>query len=496
VVHGVVHTVSSWPMSTEHLQKRKDTYFVRMRVPPHLRSWLPDPYQGKHEFIRTLKTSSLTEARHRRDRVVADLRDIIGHAERAWQSTQHHAKPDSSAYVTQSAVELRSIGQSASDAELAHDATVERHLDLLRKRHGEDDEGNPLVSDTHASVIRSSYRVLAGEPVALLSIQVDNYLRLLRGKPADKRPRNQTLAEKVKAFDEFKAWLIDDVEVTAITRKVASRYLREKLLTRHVSVQTTKGTLSHLRTLWAWMLDGDLVESNPWNDLGKQDLKVSRRGKERSRRAWTDDELLALMKAIPKDDPLFPLVGIAAYTGARREEICLLRKSDVTAAHMLKIREGKSQSAVRTVPIHAALRPLIARLVKTSTDDYLINGLLTGGMDNKRGHYLGKRFGYFIRQNGFTDTKLKFHTFRNTVAQRMEAAGVVLETAKQIIGHERDDLTYGGYSEGVGEKELTKAVQQITLGALDEYLKTAAAKVKVTKQSHRRPERTKGGKAI
>jgi hypothetical protein len=58
---------------------------------------------------------------------------------------------------------------SPEDAEHALDADVEKHLDTLRAKHGEDEHGDPQVSDTHARAIRLAHRVLAGEPVSLFS---------------------------------------------------------------------------------------------------------------------------------------------------------------------------------------------------------------------------------------------------------------------------------------------------------------------------------------
>ncbi|HEY2783329.1 MAG TPA: DUF6538 domain-containing protein [Steroidobacteraceae bacterium] len=467
-------------MNTEHLRKRNNVWFVRVVIPPHLRQ-----HMGKRELIRTTKTHDLAVANRRKHQMLADIQAMIAQADMARTMPK-----ESSEYVLAAAREARAsvlAGTAMADAELGLDATIENHLELLRKQNGEDDEGNPKIGAAHENVIRLAHKELAGQTLGLLSVQVKAYLNELRH--AERPLRNQTIREKERAFSEFQAWLVHDVEVDTITRAMAGQYRTEKLVTKQVSAQTTKGTLSHFSALWTWLMDErGLVESNPWARMGGK--KESKRGKEKSRRPWTDAELLALMKVIPKDDALFPLAAIAAYTGARREEICLLRKADVDG-NVFKIREGKSHAAVREVPIHSAIRPIVARLVKTSTDDYLIPGLLTGGMDEKRGHLLGKRFGYFIRHNGFPDTKLKFHTFRNTVSQRFEAAGVPLPVAKQIIGHERDDLTYGTYSDGIGTKELTKTMAKLTYGALDEYMQGAAGKVKVETRSHRRPTRRK-----
>jgi integrase len=377
------------------------------------------------------------------------------------------------------------------DAERGLDATIENHLDLLRERHGADPAtGDPQITDGHARAIQLAHKVFAGEDVALLSTHSETYLTEVA-----KALRKQTVADKRKTIGEFRAWLGRDVEITAVSKKTAGRYLSEVLLKRSVAAKTTITTLSNLSALWTWFEGRGLSEANPWSNLGAT-ITVSTRGKRGPRRPWTDDELLTLMKSIDKVDPLFPLTALATYTGMRREEVCLLRTEDVHD-NALIVREGKTFAAVRDVPIHLAIRPLVARLVKQTKDGYLIPGLLTGGADDKRGHLLGKRFGYHIRSIGITDPALCFHTLRNAFIHRCELGGVVESTAKLLVGHSRKaSLTYGnatgGYSPGLNLPELTAAMAKVSFGPLDEYLRETAAKVKVdANMSHRRPSTSK-----
>jgi integrase len=466
-------------MNKQNLHKRHQTWFVRLTVPPHLRATI-----GRRELIRTTKTADLATANRVKHSILAELKGQLQAAE-----LNRELPKESTQYVLAAAHEARAAvlaGTPAEDAEMGLDASIENHLDVLRKQRGVDGEGDPLVSDTHASVIRMAHRVFAGEKLTLLSSQVENYL-------AEVRPvlRNQTVMEKVRALSEFQDWLKHDVDVSTVTRKMAGSFVTEVLMRRQVSAGTTKGTISHLSALWTWLCDRGFTESNPWERQGRT-LKVSKRGKEAKLRPWTDAELLKLLKAMPKEDPLFALTALAAYTGARREEVCLLRKEDVQD-NALMIREGKSAAAVRAVPIHPVIKPLVARLAKQTSDGYLIPGLLTGGLDDKRGHLLGKRFGYFIRSEGFTDSAVNFHSLRRAFINRCEIAGVPRDTVKLIVGHDRDDLTYGGYSPGVPLAELAKATAKATFGELDEYVKDAANGVKVdANKSHRRPTRRKG----
>jgi len=470
-------------MKTENLIKRRLGWYARVVVPPQLRSVV-----GKRELIKTLQTRDVVEANRRKHQVIADLKDVITKAEMSRDLPR-----ESTEYVLQAAREAHAAvlaGADADAAELGLDASIENHLELLRKQRGEDSEGDPLVSATHASAVRLAHKVFAGDQMTLLSSQVQRYLTEVRAGV-----RKQTVADKKRAISDFQHWLKHDVEVSTVTRKVAGSYLTEQLMRRQVSPATTRSTLSHISSLWVWMEGRGIVDVNPWTRLGGT-LTVSTRGTRGPRRPWTDDELLKLLKATPKDDPLFPLTALAVYTGMRREEVCLLRKDDVQG-NALTVREGKTAAAVRTVPIHPVIRSLVTRLAKQTKDGYLIPGLLTGGADDKRGHLLGKRFGNHIRSVGFDDPALCYHTFRNSFIHRCELGGVPETTAKLLVGHSRKaSLTYGnasgGYSPGLNLPELSKAMAKVTFGPLDAYLKGAASAVKVNaNKSRRRPRESR-----
>jgi len=132
------------------------------------------------------------------------------------------------------------------------------------------------------------------------------------------------------------------------------------------------------------------------------------------------------------------------------------------------------------VPVHPALSPLIKRLEKTSTDGYLIPGLLRGGPDKKRAWYVGKRFGRVISQLGIEDEALDFHALRGTVITQLESAGVLESTIQLIVGHKRQGMTLGTYSAGVPDKVKREAIVRVSYGkALDAFISEAGATVKV-----------------
>lgn len=471
-------------MNIQHLKLRGHTWYARLAIPTKLQSVF-----GKSEIVRSLKTRDLREAQRKKHAVLAELQRELTQAE----LTAVLPNKDSVGYIMEIAKGQRRAMQEGlideRQAEAGLDAAMDEQLELLRRKNGYNEEtGDPYNSETHARMQGLAERVLAGDEIALLSESVKSYLGEIKA-----RVRNQTLREKERHLAALQAWLKTDHEVSSISKKMAGRYVTESLLTQGHAPKTVKDILSNLSAFWGWLEGRGLADVNPWRGMSGT-VKGSTRGTAPKRRPWTDDELLKLMRAIPNNDPLLPLTAIATFTGMRREEVAGLRADDVEN-DALTVREGKTKAALRRVPIHSALRPLVTQLVNTSRDGYLIPGLLTGGADSKRSHYLGKRFGSLIREIGFADPALVFHTLRNAFIQRCEEGGVPESSAKLLVGHSRaKSLTYGdaggGYSPGVQLETLRKEIAKVTFGQLDEHLKDISGSVQVTMRSARRPQRS------
>jgi integrase len=210
--------------------------------------------------------------------------------------------------------------------------------------------------------------------------------------------------------------------------------------------------------MWQWLLARGIAKGdNPWRGLAI--VKKTKRGETPAPRQWTDNGLKALLTGARTErytGVLHDLVRLALVTGARLDELCALKKTDVHKrgdGWWMSITQGKTEAAVREVPIHASAAHVIERRRKSSKDEFLFEGLVPGGPDQKRSWNVSKAFGHYTRKVVPSEERKTFHRLRNTFTEAMEAAGVPESTTQLIIGHKRQSITFGRYSQGERLKE-------------------------------------------
>jgi integrase len=302
------------------------------------------------------------------------------------------------------------------------------------------------------------------------------FAEMTRDKSA--APRDTTIGGhqlRVRAFVDK----VGDVPLTEVTRATASDFLRGLDVsnrTRNNYALTLKLGFKHAARRGRF---SKLEEDNPFHD---QRSKVSA-GSDRA--PFTVDDLKKLFAAMPREvapkkhtpETALPWVAlIALYTGARLEEIAQLNVADVreekangATVTVIDVHNGgenklKNESAARLIPVHSAL-------VRAGLLDYvkaLPKGPLFPGLTRRasKGGKVGARIGELFRKKlvrlGLKRDGLCFHSFRHTVAGRLDAAEVSQSDAARVLGHAVAGMSYGTYSQaGPGLKRVAGVVEQI-----------------------------------
>lgn len=172
------------------------------------------------------------------------------------------------------------------------------------------------------------------------------------------------------------------------------------------------------------------------------------------------DEITALRNASieREDNELTAYIDVARYTAMRISEVAALSSQSVEVIDGIKcfrVRgDAKTKaSSNRLVPIAKSLE----RLMKAS--GYPLDSFDFQGRDDA----VGKRFGRLKRDvlpDGASRTKV-FHSIRKFVATTLEQAGVPETIAADLVGHEKQTMTYGVYSGGSALKQLAGAVKKL-----------------------------------
>lgn len=285
----------------------------------------------------------------------------------------------------------------------------------------------------------------------------------------------QTIDEKKRHLEEYKKWLKHDLPLSKlIDQKRAFDYLNTYLLPSDNHSSTKQKKLRNIDAFFKWCGSRGYCYSNPFSGLQVKTVRGKKGGSKKNRRAWKDDELSVLFDGLAKDAisanmksarnnarKLIAMSTIAAYSGMRIGEICGLRVNEDVTDDVFSIHEGKNDSAVRIVPMHPVIRPLVKSLVEHSTDGYLISELSPGGPDGKRMWHIQKAFGRRKTALGF-GSELVFHSFRSSFITKLKHAGVPIILLKETVGHTIDDITVGHYGEDMLIKDKQDAVNKVS----------------------------------
>lgn len=227
--------------------------------------------------------------------------------------------------------------------------------------------------------------------------------------------------------------------------------------------KSIKRRLGSLNSFWEYLLTAGIVsKSSPFSG---QKLPRDKASRKIARRAFSNTECLYLIARAKasKDKVLADLIMLGLYTGARIEELCQLRVDDVIVEdnhRALRINQSKTQAGARTIPIHPLINDIVDELIYKSEDGYLILSK-SENQYNERSIGLGRRFGRLKLALNF-GPELVFHSLRKTVTTKLEQAGVIEGVAADIVGHEKQTMTYGLYSGGTSMAQKMEAISKIS----------------------------------
>lgn len=441
--------------STEYLELHRDKYRVRVRVPDAVRHLF-----GNKRYLRqSLGTGNLKTANMLKGEHVSLFKFEIGQA-------------------------LSSVTPGA---------TMWEEAKALRTRHR-----SPALSpttDTAFEIVHRAEELAKSKGLQAATAFADTAFGRttpltdhLEDFIGDKSYRPKSVLDLRRGIKWLTDWLSQKQQpltLEAITQPVAGDFMRYLVVTRQLDRKNAGKYISFLRTYWGWMEEQGHRprNSSPW--LGRlPEAKAPARGTilepDSGKRPFTDDEMRKLLAGNPKQY-IADLIRIAALSGMRLEEVYLLRVRD-TADDNFSVLTGKTANAIRKVPIHSTLRPIIERLCKgKEPTDYLLDSeaemvahteIRSQAASKAFGHY---RMGLGIddRPNSKAKSNVDFHSFRRWFIQQARdallagAKGYSEWTLAEVVGHSAKGgqplhltmVHYPGGSTDAAKRACVEAVQ-------------------------------------
>lgn len=426
-----------------YLVKRHNRYWARLRVPADVL----DAFDGKSEVWSNLQTDDQKLAAARAIRASSDHRARVLEARGRTGTVEQDAlawrRQIAGAGALASEMQTAAV-REAADRYVRGGYPAVQKMTRLHFEHEEDallELGGPKAK---AFVDIAFLRKRPLQPF------IDPWIAI---RATEVEPK--TAAMDKAAVTRFAGVfpLVDTVTKAAVAEWIERRK-------GEISAASVQREVTGIRAFWGYLeTRGEISEDlAPFTGQRFKD-----RRKERSkalRVAFKAAEVSALYAAALKreDQQLADLIALAAYTGARREELCALKVEDVSVGWIV-IRDAKTDAGNRDVPVHRAIAPLLRKLIGRRDTGYVFDDLASNQYGN-RGDALGKRFTRLKAGLGHGPDKT-LHSIRHTFAHILRERGVVESLVSDLMGHRVAGMTFGRYGRAGSRKLLPGALAQL-----------------------------------
>lgn len=407
------------------LYVRGRAYYARLTIPNNLHSVLE-----KSEFVCSLGTTDLIRAEARAELQLRDWRSQIATAKGGvcpnqeallWKAELENAKG------------VTSDGQGGFDYDPIHDA-YNSHLEHLEDTKGfsHASKFNQLVTGKVLPTERFITKFMTTRTVLPKSLQQEETRLRIMAKKFPILP--------VKQRDVNRWWI-------ELTQEYVTKYGKP------YSPKTAGFIMNISSTFYRYLIDqGHLDEDmpNPFKDVTKYDGGGKKNKPDTSYLPWLVKDVERLITTIhdKPDKDLLQFVILGAHIGARANEIAMLKVADINITASIpyfSITDSKTKAGIREIPIHSYILPLFTKLVRESSNEYLLPDLTITGTGS-RASAIGKRFGRVKAALGYGGRHV-YHSFRGTVVHlTLITDKNALSIAQDIVGHEKGNVTEDIYN--------------------------------------------------
>ena len=419
------------PFRPQHLDLRHKTYFALLTIPKDVQHIL-----GKTRFFKTTGTGDLKIAQAKADLFVIK-----------WKAEIANARQNTDDPIINSALELNRMSKSTPWHMLQD--VIDEETDRLRN------EADDFVADSFNSIATGNSKVL------------DTFIHAWEQHQFDRG----LVAKNISQMKSDLSLLTEYIPTTEmVSNENCNAWINLIAQTNNYKSSSVIRIIAACNNFYRYLQDVSVFPADALSPFKvPKTYKQSKKANAKvinKRNSWvpfskTEVEGLHSLAKSKGDFQLADLIEIAAYTGARIEEICSLKIDFINLDDMtFQITDAKTTAGNRVVPLHSKLAKTITRLLDEATNSYLFSDL-TENKYGDRSNAIGKRFGHLKKNLGHSRQHV-FHSIRKTFTTELERAGAAENVAADIVGHEKQTMTYGLYSGGASIEQKRDAVEKVS----------------------------------
>lgn len=419
----------------DRLYLRGNTWWAQLPVPPDVQHVF-----NKKNFQQT------TRHKDKRNASIAAASIIAG-----WQKDVDEARGNPDAVVSKLAT-LKALDRKERDLQqfaYVEPANKESDAPAVHGVNGIGWTGAELTADAYLDQLaetlpESEYRYYASIYHGRAGVPIGFFVSdWIDSEYSTNRPRTRTEAKKAAKLAA--KWFPTTTDWTTGNRNL---WLQSETRNRK-SVQKDVG---YLRSFFIWLQDKYFVDASVVNPFTKDSFiypKHLKKPGELQRREAHPDEINDLIQRtrLKGDTELERFIVVGVLTGLRLGEIAAVTNKSIVTQRGIRCIKVKSDA--KTNASSDRLVPLCSALLDFDWPKHASNDMA-----------VGKRFGRLKSAAGYGGD-LVFHSLRKTYATTCEQLGIPEGIAADILGHEKETMTYGLYSGGTSVEQKQEVVNQV-----------------------------------
>lgn len=413
---------------------KRGIYHARLDIPVDVR----DAFGGRKVLTKSLKTSSKSEANHRKYEFVELWKRQIAQARKSNNKESKESWREEAVYFAET---------SKKETDGLPSETL-KFLELVQKHNIRKiiDRDELIDILTNNSTYTSKTIFTESRLKAYADFQHDRIIQ-------------KTIDSQISKIKNLRKWLEEkNAELNFDSIEV---YLNSL----NLSQKTKKQYIFSFNSFFKWAKKYDKAIREKYKDLANpfenHDLREKLSSEKVERQALSPSDIKLLYEKAEHAD-LKNLIKIGAYTGMRIEELYKLKVTDIeidNGISILNISKAKTKAGRRKIPIHSKILELIESYKKESKDDFLFYSA-GGNKYNNRSDAMSKRFGRHKTALGF-GADFVFHSLRKSTITELHQKGVEPLLITSLVGHKTNTITFDIYSAGPSTKQKKKAIEAL-----------------------------------